>query len=62
MTEEKKRPAKVEVIAVRKFGMAVPVSEEHPDGVRMVEEGEQVSLPRTDAQKLQEANAIKVVI
>ena len=64
MTEEKKpgRPAKVDVIAVRKFGMSVPVSEKHPDGVRMVNVGEQVSVPRTDAQKLQEASAIKVVI
>ena len=62
MTEEKKRPAKVDVIAVRKFSMAVPVSDTFPDGVRMVDPGEQVSVPRADAQKLQNANAIKVVL
>lgn len=49
----------IKVIAVRKIGVD---DEKIPGGVRMVQPGEEVVIPRDAAIKLQDAFAIKVVI
>lgn len=57
MPRAKKEDDSITVIALRRIG--VP-DDSVPDGVRMVDEGEECELSREAAKKLQDAGAIKV--